>query len=108
METVCGHRGNQVIRFDIEHLTGKEAIELVKQQQKLSFFTLLRMQSAFIIQVLLPICCRRNAQVLLDKLAEEGQVGEVEFGAYFLDRLVAVAQLLADSAHSGLMYQVKW
>ena len=46
--------------------------------------------------------------MLLDKLAEEGQVGEVEFGAYFLDRLVAVAQLLADSAHSGLMYQVKW
>ena len=49
------------------------------------------MQSAFIIQVLLPICCRRHTQVLLDKLAEEGQVGEVEFVADFLDRLVAVA-----------------
>ena len=45
--------------------------------------------------------------MLLDKLAEEGQVGKVEFVADFLDRLVAVAQLLADSAHSGLVYQVK-
>ena len=45
--------------------------------------------------------------MLLDKLAEEGQVGEVEFGADLLDRLVAVAQLLADSTHSGLVYQVK-
>ena len=65
------------------------------------------MQSAFIIQVLLPICCRRNAQVLLDKLAEEGQVGKVEFVADFLDRLVAVAQLLTNSANSGLVNQVK-
>jgi hypothetical protein len=31
--------------------------------------------------------------VLPDKLAEEGKVGEVEFGADFLDRLVAVVQL---------------
>ncbi len=45
--------------------------------------------------------------MLLDKLAEEGQVRKVEFVADFLDRLVAVTQLLADSAHSGLMYQVK-
>ena len=45
--------------------------------------------------------------MLLDKLAEEGQVRKVEFVADFLDRLVAVAQLLADSAHSGLVYQVK-
>ena len=45
--------------------------------------------------------------MFLDKLAEERQVGEVEFGADFLDRLVGVAQLLADSAHSGLVYQVK-
>ena len=45
--------------------------------------------------------------MLLDKLAEEGKGGEVEFVADFLDRLVAVAQLLADSAHSGLVYQVK-
>ena len=45
--------------------------------------------------------------MLLDKLAEEGQVGKVEFVADFLDRLVAVTQLLADSAHSGLVYQVK-
>ena len=43
--------------------------------------------------------------MLLDKLAEEGKGGEVEFVADFLDRLVAVAQLLADSAHSGLVYQ---
>ena len=43
LETVCGHGGNLVFRFDIEHLTGKEAIELVKQQQKLSLFTLFRM-----------------------------------------------------------------
>ena len=43
------------------------------------------------IKVLLPICCRRHTQVLLDKLAEEGKVGEVELGADFLDRLVAVA-----------------
>ena len=39
--------------------------------------------------------------MLLDKLAEEGQVGEVEFGADFLDRLVGVAQLLANSANSS-------
>jgi len=45
--------------------------------------------------------------VLSDKLAEEGKAGEIEFGADFLDRFVAVAQLLADSAHSGLVYQVK-
>ena len=45
--------------------------------------------------------------MLLDKLVEEGQVGKVEFVADFLDRLVAVTQLLADSAHSGLVYQVK-
>ena len=45
--------------------------------------------------------------MLLDKLAEEGKVGEVEFGADLLDRLVAVAQLLADSTHSGLVNQVK-
>ena len=45
--------------------------------------------------------------MLLDKLAEEGQVGKVEFVADFLDRLVGVTQLLADSAHSGLMNQVK-
>lgn len=63
--------------------------------------------TANIIQVLLPICCRRQAQVLLDKLAEEGQVGKIEFGADFLNRLVGVAQLLADSAHGGLVYQVK-
>ena len=45
--------------------------------------------------------------MLLDKLAEEGQVRKVEFFADFLDRLVAVAQLLANSAHRGLVYQVK-
>ena len=45
--------------------------------------------------------------MLLDKLAEEGQVGKVEFVADFLDRLVGVTQLLADSAHSGLVNQVK-
>ena len=36
--------------------------------------------------------------MLLDKLAEEGQVGKIEFGADFLNRLVAIAQLLANSA----------
>ena len=41
--------------------------------------------SATIIQVLLPIFCWWHAQVLLDKLAEEGQVGKVEFVADFLD-----------------------
>ena len=45
--------------------------------------------------------------MLPDKLAEEGKGGEVEFVADFLDRLVAVTQLLADSAHSGLVNQVK-
>ena len=63
--------------------------------------------SATIIQVLLPICCRRHAQMLLDKLAEEGQVRKVEFVADLLDRLVCVAQLLTNSANSGLVYQVK-
>ena len=45
--------------------------------------------------------------MLLDKLAEEGKIWEIELGTDFLDSLVAVAQLLADSAHSGLVYQVK-
>ena len=45
--------------------------------------------------------------MLPDKLAEEGNGGEVEFVADFLDSLVAVAQLLADSTHSGLVNQVK-
>jgi hypothetical protein len=36
--------------------------------------------------------------VLLDELAEEGEVGEVEVVADFLDGLAAVAQLLADGS----------
>jgi hypothetical protein len=49
------------------------------------------MLSAYIIQVLLPIFCWRHAQVFPDKLAEEGKVGEVEFGADFLYCFVAVS-----------------
>ena len=43
--------------------------------------------------------------MLLDKLAEEGQVGKVEFVADLLDRLVGVAQLLTNSANSGSLGQ---
>ena len=42
-----------------------------------------------------------------DKLTEEREIGEIEFGAYFLDRLVTVAQLLADTAYGRLVYQVE-
>ena len=43
----------------------------------------------------------------LDKLPEERQVGEVEFGADFLDGLVAVAKLLADGVDGGFVDVVK-
>ena len=43
----------------------------------------------------------------LDKLPEERQVGEVEFGAYLLDGLVAVTELLADGVDGGFVDVVK-
>jgi hypothetical protein len=60
-----------------------------------------------LFKVLLPILRRGHAQMRLDKLPEERQVGEVEFGAYLLDGLVAVAKLLTDGVDGGFVDVVK-
>ena len=41
--------------------------------------------------------------MLFDKLPEERQVGEVEFGADLLDGHVAIAELLADGVDGGFV-----
>ncbi len=45
--------------------------------------------------------------MLPDEFAEEGEAGKVELGADFLDRLIAVAQLLADGGGGGLMDEIE-
>ncbi len=46
--------------------------------------------------------------MLPDELAEEGKVWEIEFHTDFLDSLVTVAQLSADSGCRSLVNDVKW
>ena len=57
--------------------------------------------------MLLSKLCGRHAQMLLDKLAEEREIGEIKFGANFLDGLVAVAKLLSDGVDCRLMDMIE-